>query len=489
MNTGYLTTEFKEFVRKTLELWHVPGLAIVIVQDGRIILCEGFGLRNIEKNLSVTPGTLFPIGSCTKAFTGMSIGMLVDSGMLDWDKPVREYLPTFKLQDKFATERMTPRDLLAHRSGLPSHDLMWYASNFSRREIFNRLPHLEPSRDFRYSYQYQNIMYIMAGLLVEEIVGMSWEQFVQTRIFDRLGMTNSNLSTVVTQQAHDFASPYIYQDDQLRQIPFYEADGDKDALGPAGNISSCVVDMAKWLQVQLNRGKLGQQQFVSESTLAQMHTPHIFIDDPEVQNRLGYEVTSYGLGWRIQSHKGQVLVHHTGGIDGFAAFTSLMPRHNIGVVTLSNSDSYNNAAAQVIAYTVYDRLLGLVPTDWNALIKPYYDDLVGAEKLNKEKSSAERKPGTQMSHPIESYQGNYEHPGYGVVSIKKVDYQLQMVINDKLTLLLKHYHYDIFEAYLERYFHRRMNVAFSNGLKGDIAQVAIQMEPMVDDVIFRRTSM
>jgi CubicO group peptidase (beta-lactamase class C family) len=485
MDTKFQMTEFQEFIKQTLELWHVPGLAVAVVKEGQVVLCEGFGLRNISNSKPVTADTLFPIASCTKAFTAMSVGLLVDAGKLDWDKPVREYLPTFKLQDTFATERMTPRDLLTHRSGLPRHDLMWYASNFNRREIFDRLRFLEPNRDFRYTFQYQNIMYMVAGLLVGEVAGTSWEQFVQERIFDTLGMNHSNLSTVVTQQSPNFGTPYLYRDNKLKEIPFFEADGEKDSIGPAGNIVSCVSDMAKWLQVQLNSGKFGDKQFISQSTLEQMYTPHIIVDDPQARNRFGFEFTSYGMGWGMRSHKGQFLVQHGGAMDGFASYTSFMPRHNIGIVVLSNGDAYYNPVPNIVTYTIYDHLLELDPTDWNALIKPYYDELVDAEKLSKDKSSVERKISARLSHPLKSYLGEYEHPGYGVVSIRKADSKLQMVINDKLTLSFDHYHYDIFEANLER-FDYRLKLSFTTDLKGNISQVAIQMEPMVKDIIFTR---
>ena len=179
--------ELKKFFEKTLELWHVPGLALAVLKDGEVILCEGYGLRQIGNSAPITSETLFPIASCTKAFTAMSLGLLVDAGKLDWDTPVKHYLPAFQMWDPFATERLTPRDLLAHRSGLPGHDMMWYASNFDRREILARLRYLEPTCDLRSTFQYQNLMYSVAGVLVEEITGSSWEDFVQAQIFDCLG--------------------------------------------------------------------------------------------------------------------------------------------------------------------------------------------------------------------------------------------------------------------------------------------------------------
>src|SRR5579885_1593422 len=184
----------EDFVRRMLEEWKVQGCAVAIIKDGEILLSQGFGLRNTAEGLEVTPETLFPIASCTKAFTATSVALLADEGKLDWDTPVRKYLPSFRLFDSFATERMTPRDLVTHRSGLPRHDLMWYHSTRSRQELFDRLQYLEPSKDFRSLWQYQNLMYMTAGYLAGEVAGQSWEDLVQKRLFDPLGMTSSNFS-------------------------------------------------------------------------------------------------------------------------------------------------------------------------------------------------------------------------------------------------------------------------------------------------------
>ena len=490
MDMQFSISELKEFVDKTLELWHVPGLAVAVVQDGRVTLCEGFGFRNIATHRPVTAATLFPIASCTKAFTAMIAGMLVDAGKLDWDRPVREYLPSFKLWDAFATEHMTMRDLLTHRSGLPGHDMLWYGSNFSRQEIFNRLRYLEPSRDFRSTFQYQNLMYVVAGMLEGEIAGTSWEQLIQTQIFDRLGMCQSNLSTKITQQSVDYATPYLYRDGQLKEIPFQKHDGRHSAIGPAGGICSCVSDLVKWLQFQLNQGKWCAQSLISQANLEQMHTPQIFVDDPLARNRYGYEFISYGLGWSMRAHKGRFLVEHDGMADGFYALTSMMPRHRLGIVALSNCDAYynpvqSNLVPNIVAHTLYDRLLGLEPTDWNGLMKRVHDDLSDVAKVNQEQAAFEGRISAPASHAIEAYLGDYEHPGYGVLSIRQVGDQLQAVINDKLTLPLEHCHYDIFEVYFEMA-DQRQKIAFFTDLQGDISHVACQMEPRVNESVFTR---
>jgi len=486
MFKDYFDNEFKEIVLKTNELWHVPGLAVAVVKDGEILFCDGFGKRDIEQDLPVNSKTLFPIASCTKAFTAFAVAMQVEAGKLDWDKPVRDYLPSFKLKDSFASERITPRDLLSHRTGLPRHDMIWYASKFGREEILSRLKYLEPSRDLRYQFQYNNIMYMVAGYLVGNLSGTSWEKFVQSQIFNRLGMTESNFSTEVTKKTPNHGTPYLYRDDKLRKIPFFEADGENDNVGPCGNIISCVDDMAKWLKINLNGGKTEDgEQLISQGNLEQLHTPQIFVDDPQARKRFGYEFTSYGLGWGMRSHKGEVLVQHGGALDGFAAYTSILPRHNIGVVALSNADAIYNPVPNIVCFTIYDKLLNLETTDWNSLIKPFYDELVEAEKRSHEQSSTQRKTKGKTSHPIEAYLGDYESPAYGIVSIRKIEDNLEVVFNDRLSLSLEHYHFDIFEAFLE-IFDMYIKLSFFTDVKGNISRVEIQMEPMVGEINFVR---
>ncbi len=185
---------FPEYVNARLKEWIVPGAAIAIVKGGRVIFAEGFGLRDIARKLPVTPHTIMPIGSSTKAFTTLAIGTLVDEGKLDWDTPIRNYVPTFKMYDSFATERMTLRDMACHRSGLPRHELMWLGSPFNREQLFDRLQYLEPNKDFRSCYQYQNLVYMAAGYIAGKIAGTNWEQLVKERIFQPLGMTSANFS-------------------------------------------------------------------------------------------------------------------------------------------------------------------------------------------------------------------------------------------------------------------------------------------------------
>lgn len=469
---------FDKFIIKTMEEWKVPGLAISIVKDSKVIFSEGFGLRNVKQGLKVTPKTLFAIGSCTKAFTATSMGILLDEGKLDWDKPVREYLPSFKLKDSFATERMTPRDLVCHRSGLPRHDLVWYSSSASRQELFDRLQYLEPSKDFRTTYQYQNLMFMTAGYMVGKIAGTSWEEFIRNRLFVPLGMNDSNFSVNDSQKALDFALPYMEKNDKVEEIPFRNI----DTVGPAGSINSNVTDMANWLYLNLNKGKLGEVQVISEGALNEIHSPQMISSKSYKDNELFYSM--YGMGWGVTAYRGHLLLSHGGGIDGFTALVSLLPRDKIGVVILTNLSG--TSLPRIVAFNAYDRLLGLDEIPWNKRIKEEVDKAKEEAKKAEKEKDKDRKMGTKPSHAIEDYAGNYENPGYGVLSIKKEGEQLKAEFNS-IPFSLTHYHYDIFELYNEL-LEQKQKVSFFTDNKGNIGSLSVQLEPAAKEIVFFRVA-
>jgi len=322
-----------------------------------------------------------------------------------------------------------------------------------------------------------------AGYLVGELEGATWEQFLQKRIFDPLGMSRSNTSTVVTQADPDHARPYRYRDQELKEVPFYEAD-ERTATGPAGTINSTVADLAKWLTVHLSGGKLGDQPFVSPHNLAEMHKPHAFVDEPRECQRLGLEFYSYGMGWFLYTYQGQLVIEHSGGIDGFCSRVAFLPHHNLGVVVLTNGDGYHNAIADLLPLTIYDRLAGLEPTDWNALYREWQDEFEQGEAQSKQQSSAQRRA-APPSHPLDDYLGDYEHPGYGVYTVRQQGDGLDLVTNDKIAMPLEHYHYDIFEADLDQ-LDVRFKLSFSTDLQGNIAGFSSQIEPAVPDLVFTR---
>jgi len=344
--------KLRKYVNEVLKDSKVPGLAMGIIKDGKVIFAEGFGYRDLEQKLPVTSQTLFAIGSCTKAVTTMAIGMLAEQGKVDWDKPVRNYLPAFELKNEYITANMTVRDLVTHRSGLPRHDGLWYGSPLTRKELFDRLKYLDFSAGFREKYQYNNLMFMTAGYLVGQVTISTWEEFIAERIFKPLGMTNSNFSVEASQQAADFAQPYRIKDEKVENIPFRNI----DEIGPAGSINSCVDDMLKWIQFHLDKGKVGEKQLVAEAEMRNMHTPYMHLSSPMESNERSH--SNYGLGWVIAMYRGHKLVQHGGGIDGFVTSTSFLPFDNIGVFVVNNAAS--SISSHVTSYDI-DLLLGLVP--------------------------------------------------------------------------------------------------------------------------------
>ncbi len=471
---------FSKFVESMLKEWDVPGAAVAIVKDGKIVFAQGFGYRDVDKKLNVTKDTLFAIGSCTKAFTATIMGILVDEGKVEWDKPVRNYLPSFKMYDKIASEQMTPVDLLTHRSGLPRHDSVWYGSSATRAELVNRLQYLEPSKSFRSTFQYNNLMFVTAGYLEEKLSGTPWEKLVQTKIFDPLGMKTSTLSVKDSQKTANFSLPYSKKEEKTTAVPFRNI----DTVGPAGSINSSVAEMAQWILLNLNKGKVGDKQIISEGNLQQVHTPRMATGRDLPRDKELFSST-YGMGWFISTYQGHPVVSHGGGIDGFISNVSFLPRDNAGVVVLTNSDRGGNRLCSVIAYNVYDRILRMKQVPWSDRLKKRDEEAKKRNKKGEKKKDANRKPDTKPSHHLEAYAADYENPGYGIITVKEKDGKLNAVFN-KIQFKGEHYHYDMFEISSDVMGGQKIRATFHIDAKGNIGSVTIPLQPGVKDIEFKR---
>lgn len=473
--------DIDEFIEQTMKGWKVPGLAIAVVQHNKVILFKGYGYRDAEQKLPVSPKTLFAIGSITKSFTVTAMGMLVDEGKLDWDTPVRNYLPGFMLLDPLASERITPRDLVTHRSGLPRHDLLWYSSNFSRADMVERLRYLEPSKDFRSAYQYNNLMVMTAGYLVGQIARSTWEEFVRQRIFAPLGMHNTNFSVNDSQKSPDFALPYQNANDVVKRIPFHNI----DQIAPAGSINSNIEDMTRYLLFQLDKGKHDGAQLLSENNANQMQTPQMVEPSSERWKEIG--LPTYGLALGVSAYRGHKLVSHGGAIDGFTAYLSFLPQDSMGVITLANLSADKDPVPVILSYNVYDRLLGLDQVPWSRRFKEDEQKEKQSEEEAKKKGFTQRKPNTHPSHDVKEYAGQYENPAYGIVKIEPDKENLKLSLN-LLSSPLRHFHYDVFEVPenpldpLEK-----MKVTFVTDAKGEVAGLSMPLEPHVKEILFTRT--
>jgi CubicO group peptidase (beta-lactamase class C family) len=470
---GKLLNGFENYVSKSMEDWKVPGVAVAIVRDSSIVFVKGFGYRDMEKKLPVTEKTLFAIGSCTKAFTAVAVGELVDEGQIELNKPVRTYIPSFKMYDDYISEHITPRDLMCHRSGLPRHDMVWYGTDLSRKELMKTLQYLEPSKGFRETFQYQNLMFMAAGVLVETLSGLSWEQYVKKNILGPLEMKTSDFSVKDMQQTNDFSFPYSKREENVTQIPFRNI----DAIGPAGSINSNIIEMSNWLIMQINGGKFKGQTIISESFLKESHTPQM-IASGGMSDEVFYQ--SYGLGWFITSYRGHLRIEHGGGIDGFVSSVCLLPKDSIGIVILTNYD--NAQITAVIRNTIIDRMLELEEIDWHQrLFEQYKKSQEDQEKVKAEDVS--RMKDTEPSHPLKDYQGTYENPAYGTFKIKLSDGHL-VAARKPFEYRLEHYHLDIFEA--DDPITGKQKFVFHYNLKGEINKLTMNLQEGVSYIEFTR---
>jgi len=470
----------EEFIEKAIKDWKIPGLAIAVVKNDDVVFSGGFGYRDLNKKLPVTENTLFAIGSCTKAFTTFTLGTLVDEGQIEWDIPVVNYIPSFKLHDPSASKLMTPKDLVTHRSGLPRHDLIWYNNDeLSRKELVEKLAFLEPNESFRSKFQYNNLMFLTAGYLIEYLTDKSWEDAVSERILAPLGMERTNCSVFDSQKDPDFALPYREKEKKIERIPFRTI----DLMGPAGSINSSVLEMSKWLIVNLNGGKIGDEQIINPITLSEIHSPQMTtgatMERPEISP------ASYGLGWFVDTYRGHLRVSHGGAIDGFNANVVFFPTDTLGMVILVNKSG--SGLPWVLDQYIADILLGLDPTDWYSKALERRNKWQEEEEKAKEKKSYRRKTGTTPSHSLEEYTGSYEHPGYGRISVKLKGDQLQLTYNG-ITTPLEHWHYEVFNAAegAKDDAFEDLKFMFLTDMNGNVASIETPFESKVKNIIFNK---
>lgn len=469
--------DLEPLIASALLDFRVPGVGLVVVKDGEVLVNRGFGLRDVARKLPVTSQTLFEIGSSTKAFTVFLMGTFVDEGRLDWDAPVRTWLPKFQLHDPVATEQMTPRDLVTHRSGLPRHDLVWYNSPATREELFGRLRHLEPNKELREEFQYNNLMFMTAGYLVESIAAEGWEDLVRTRVFQPLGMTHSLFRVAEMARDPDAAVGYQEKDGAAVVIPYRDIVN----VAPAGAIKSCTDDMARWLLVQLGGGTIDGRPILKPATLKQMHTPQMVLS--MAAERPEFPVTTYGMGWFVQPYQGHAHVHHGGNIDGFSALVTLFPRDGLGVVVLANQSG--TPVPALLTRTIADRILGLPQQDWLGDAHRKKQAAEAAARDAATRKGLTRVAGTKPSHPLEEYVGDYWNDGYGALRIERAGSGLAVVYN-AITNPLEHWHYDVWNgtgAAADPVF-EDTRFQFTMSTAGDINGLRVPFEPEVPEIVF-----
>jgi len=476
--------DLDSLIGEAMEEWQVPGLALAVVVDGEPALFKVYGQRDVEAGLPVTIDTQFTLCSITKSFTAAGLGILVDERRLDWTKPVREYIPEFRLNDPIASDRITVQDLLCHHSGLPRHDWVWMPGDQSREQMLDALPHLEPSQDIRASFQYSNLGYMVSGMVAERVTGMSWEDFTLARIMTPLGMTHVGFSSEDLERATDSARPYIMADDEpgvylRRRAPLWPI---RDT--PAGGINAAISDLAKYVQFYLADGRCAGSQLLSSATLRAMQTPRVYVGRSEFPEISDYH---YGFGFGCHHYRGESVVGHSGGWIGWGTLMVMLPERRAGAAILTNRAP--SAVTDIVAWAVIDGVSGKDPIPWLDRFRTRKRQFVAQRAADRQAHRATRKADIGPSRPLAEYIGDYEHPGYGRFTIDAVGDALHWRFHG-LSGELTHRHYDTFEVPENPMMLSPdlLAVTFSYDREGSIDRLSAPFEPLVADIVFRRVA-
>ncbi len=481
MNAATLN-DLDQLVEDAMNEWQVPGLAIAVVRAGEPDLIRVYGQRDVEAGLPVTTRTQFTICSITKSFTALGLGMLVDERRLDWTKPVREYIPEFRLHDSVATDRITVQDLLCHHSGLPRHDWIWAPGDRSREEMLAALRYLKPSKDIRAHFQYSNLGYMVAGMVAERITGQAWEDFTRARIMTPLGMTDFGFSAADLQSAGDSAWPYASIDEEPGVFVRKRAKLWPIRNTPAGGINASVTDMASYMRLYLEDGKRDGIQLVSPSALQAMQTPRVYSFRSEFEE-IGD--THYGFGLSCLYYRGERVVAHDGGWIGWSTRMTMMPDRRCGIVILSNRSP--GTILDLVSMPIFDRLCGKEPINWFDRLRASRDNFITQRKADQSARQTLRKPGIKPTRPLHDYSGDYDHPGYGRLTIDVDGDALRWSFHG-LSGPLDHRIYDVFEVpeNLMELSPDLLMITFLYDRDGTIDRLTAPFETQVGDIVFRR---
>jgi CubicO group peptidase (beta-lactamase class C family) len=472
-------------VADAMRTFDVPGMAVAVVKDGKTVLAKGYGVRKLGDPAPVDERTQFGIASNSKVFTALALGMLVEEQKIAWDAPVIRYLPWFRLSDPYVTRELTIRDLLVHRSGLGlgAGDLLWWPpSTYTRREIAERLQFIPLTTSFRNAYAYDNVLYLVAGEVIQAVSGRSWEDFVTSRLLAPMGMTSSDVRHSAAGGAGNIAATHAPIDGKVRPIaPFLS-----DNTNPAGGIMSGAADMAKWLRVFLARGELpnGTRLF-SESAWRQLTT--IVTPLPPATpggklEALRSNFRGYALGLDVRDYRGRPLFTHTGGLPGYVSRVAWLPEIGLGVAVLTNQES--GEAYNAVTWSIVDHYLGVKDTDW---VDAYVEaKRFAADQLRKTESATNdaRAGRSTPSLPLASYAGTYMDAWYGdiVMAMEGGKLAIRFTKTPALVGDLEHWQHDTFVArWRDRELRADAFVTFALNPDGTVDQVRMRpTSPAVD---------
>jgi CubicO group peptidase (beta-lactamase class C family) len=448
---SFITDSLDIYVERALVDWQIPGVAVLVVKDGKVVVEKGFGCLENGKPEKVNENTLFMIASNTKAFTGTAMSMLENEGKCSFDDRVQKYLPDFRMKDPWVAQHLTLTDVMSHRIGMETFqgDFMYWESDLNSDEVLEKFGKLEPMYDFRAKWGYCNAGFLIAGKCLEKITGMTWEQFIRTRIINPLEMNRTLVMTSELDGVRNLASAHTLVDGKLQVIPHCHIDN----LAPAASITSSVSDLSHWVIALLDSGRYNGKQVIPWQAIRKAQYPRSII------RRAGHPFNSthyflYGFGWDLQDYEGREIVSHTGGVDGFVTSVTLLPEDKLGVVVLTNTDA--NGFYEALKWEIIDGYLRLPYRNYSRFYLERYRQVM--EKDIRMTSSWRDSVEMKLPVPVKlsKFEGKYTHPAYGNAFLESK--------GDYLLLTLEHHPY--LTAKLEYIGNNRFLCTYSSPLWG-----------------------
>ena len=468
-------------LQQVIEAFHLPGMAVVVVQQGEVVFSQGFGYANLEEEQPFTENTVCLVASVTKSFTAGLAGCLVDRGIIEWTRPVREYIPDIKMVDEFATREITLEDMMCHRSGLPWHENLLAhgvgreladSGRAYRAELLRRLAHFEPSTSFRSHFQYQDIVYTCAGAVLEHVTDQDYETLVEHYLLQPLGMEMSTFARVKARESGRLAQGYALIEDKIQPILFC----DTRYFAPSAGLYSSAQEMVQWLKLQLSQGRLANEQILSEESLVWIHRPHMLAIGSAA---LGGGVTTYGQGWYQSNIQGHPIIGHGGSFNGYRTFVGFVPEKEAGVVVFTNLNLTEGAPAAGLI--VLDHLLGIEAIAQR--IAFYQKRAHFFREMEKQEARAFAQGRNLLNPPpndLRHYQGNYWHPGYGLFAITLEQDRLYQTYDGRTYPLLP-YNSPTFASSFQSTENRLLNMTFTFESDSQGTVVAVRV-PLIPDI-------
>lgn len=464
---------FDRYVESARNQWQVPGMSIVVVEDGKVLISKGYGVRQLGRDEPVNSETLFGAMSTTKAMTAIALGMLVDEGKLGWDDKVIKHLPAFRVADPYLTSEITVRDLLTHNAGLGNADFLWtWTPDLPAAEVVARMQYAGRAYSMRSSFIYQNVMYLVAGQVIEKVSGMPWERFITERLFVPLGMKNTFPNIATSQPYQNRSSSHYEIKGKIQVIPEMSA----DSIAPAGAVWSTADDIGKWVNFLLGNTRVNGKELIKAATLDEIFKPQTVVPAGQFYPTIALTKPhwmTYGLGWFQHDYRGEMVNFHTGSLAGRTAIIGLLRDKKLGVYIFGNLD--HAEVRHALMYKAFDLFaFGDGSRDWSTELKTLYDRLASQTAKQLEAIKSRRVPDTRPSLPLASYAGRYSDPFYGSVEIAVVDGKLKAVFNKDLSADLSHWQFDTFMAAWNKTWRSDTPVTFRlSPVSGDVESVTI----------------